>query len=704
MTASGRAPDTLRDQLDRALGGTYRIEREIGGGGMSRVFLAEETALGRRVVVKILSAELTHELSAERFTREIRLSARLQHPNIVPVLAAGTASGMPYYTMPFVDGESLRARLRRLAPGELLPLPHVVHLLRDVARALAYAHSLGVVHRDIKPENVLLSYDAAVVADFGVAKALVAARTQQSGSLGMPTLTSGGMALGTPAYMSPEQAAGDPNVDHRADLYAWGVMAYELLSGRHPFADRHSVQALVTAHLIEQPRSLNDVASHVPPPIGGLVMRCLSKAPDERPRDARTILEALDGAVTPEAGVAAGTATPAAGRLSAALPPSRTGWHRSRVRVLTALGIGVVAAGGALAYRMLGNRGAVVPSAAASRRASQGSPGYDAYIRGRVRLSNENRQDNDAAIVALRDAIAKDPSLAPAYATLARALTVKIFYFATDSEKNQLTEDADIAIAKALELDPNSADAYYARGLLLWTPGNRFPHEQAIRAYRRALTLDPKLDEAHHQLAVVLFHVGLLDEAQAHIDTAVAINPGNTLARFRYGVIDLYRGQYERAYRIFNSTAVNRNPTLTGYQTASALFRLGREREAQDVIDRYLRDNPQDQGGVGTSVQAMMLAKNGRRADAEAAIGRSLKLGRTFGHFHHTAYNVASAYAMLGNRVEAMRWLQVAADDGFPCYPLFANDRQLDGLRRDSSFIAFLARMKSDWEERKRTL
>jgi serine/threonine-protein kinase len=144
MTASGRAPDTLRHQLDRALGGTYRIEREIGGGGMSRVFLAEETALGRTVVVKVLSAELTHELSAERFTREIRLSARLQHPNIVPVLTAGTASGMPYYTMPFIDGESLRARLRRLAPGELLPLPHVIHLLRDVARALAYAHSLAV--------------------------------------------------------------------------------------------------------------------------------------------------------------------------------------------------------------------------------------------------------------------------------------------------------------------------------------------------------------------------------------------------------------------------------------------------------------------------------------------------------------------------------------------------------------------------------
>ena len=191
---------------------------------MSRVFLAHEHALGRRVVIKVLAPELAHELSAERFAREIQLSSQLQHPNIVPVLAAGAAPEMPYYTMPFIDGESLRARLTRLPDSTRIAVASAIEILRDVARALAYAHAQGVVHRDIKPENILLAHDAAVVADFGVAKATAAALI--SGPVSS-TLTHAGVTLGTPAYMSPEQAAGDPTVDHRADLYAWGVVAYE---------------------------------------------------------------------------------------------------------------------------------------------------------------------------------------------------------------------------------------------------------------------------------------------------------------------------------------------------------------------------------------------------------------------------------------------------------------------------------------------
>jgi len=239
---------------------------------------------------------------------------------------------------------------------------------------------------------------------------------------------------------------------------------------------------------------------------------------------------------------------------------------------------------------------------------------------------------------------------------------------------------------------------------MLWTPGRRFPHDQAVHAYRQALDLDPKLDEPHHQLAVVYFHVGLLDQAQQEIDKALALNPGNTLARFRLGVIDMYRGRYESAYAIFNSTPLERNPTLWAFQTATALFRLGREREAADLIDKFLRDHPRDEGGVGHSVRAMMLAKAGRRPEAEAEIAKSLELGRTFGHFHHSAYNIASAYAMLGERDQAMRWLQDAAENGFPCYPYFAADTQLENLRSDPRFTAFLAKLQQDWEQRKRSL
>ena len=675
---SDGGPDTLRDLLDRSLSGSYRIERELGGGGMSRVFLAEESALGRRVVVKVLSPERTHDLSAERFAREIRLSARLQHPNIVAVLTAGAAGNVPYYTMPFIDGESLRARLTRLNPGERLPIASAMDILRDVARALAYAHGLGVVHRDIKPENVLLGSDAGVVADFGVAKAMAAARTQGESPLGGATLTQGGVALGTPAYMSPEQAAGDPAVDHRADLYAWGILAYELLSGAHPFAGRKSVQALVTAHLVEQPRPLPEATPTVPSAVGALVMRCLAKSPDDRPSSAREIVETL--AAPSETG-----ATP----------------RRASKRVIVVAVVAVVASAAGIAYE---TRWAPNAPTAAPARVSSGSAASDAYLRGKVRVSSENRQDNEAAIVALRQAVAADPTFAPAYAELARAYTIKAFYFAPDSEKKALNEDAEVAVERALALDPNLAEAHFARALMLWTPGRRFPHDQAIRAYRQALALNPTLDEAHHQLAVVYFHVGLFDKADSELGQTLAINPGNTLARFRLGVIDLYRGDFEHAYGIFNSTPLDRNPALWAFQMATAMFRLGRDREAAALIDKFLRDNPKDEGGVGHSVRAMMLAKAGRRREAEAAIAQSLELGRTFGHFHHTAYNIASAYAMLGEREQAIRWLQDAADNGFPCYPLYAGDKQLDGLRADPRFTAFLAKLRQDWEERKRTL
>ena len=291
----------LRDRLDRLLGGQYRIERELGGGGMSHVFVAEEVALGRRVVVKVLEPELAQGLSADRFAREAKLAARLQDPRIVPVLAAGTAGDLPYYSMPFVDGETLRARMARAAAsGVPVPLAESASILRDVALALEYAHGHGVVHRDIKPENVLLSGRTAMVADFGIAKALAAAGTgggqrpeRSRGDLHAETLTQVGTALGTPAYMPPEQAAGDA-VDHRADIYAWGLIAYELLAGHHPFVGKTSAQQLIAAHLAETPAPLAAHRPDVPATLAALVMRSLEKEPAARPHAAREIVAAID--------------------------------------------------------------------------------------------------------------------------------------------------------------------------------------------------------------------------------------------------------------------------------------------------------------------------------------------------------------------------------------------------------------------------
>ncbi|HTJ23868.1 MAG TPA: serine/threonine-protein kinase [Gemmatimonadaceae bacterium] len=279
MTAS------LHAQLQKTLGDSYAIERELGGGGMSRVFEAEELRLKRKVAIKVLSPELAQGLSISRFEREIQTAAALQQANIVPVLTAGDIEGLPFYTMPFVDGESLRARVGRGS----LSVSEVVSVLKDVAKALAYAHARGVVHRDIKPDNVLLSGGTAVVTDFGIAKAISAARTGGPGA----TLTQIGTSIGTPAYMAPEQAAGDPDVDHRADLYALGAMAYELLAGRPVFADR-TPQRMLAAHMSEAPQSIAELRPDVPASLTTLVMQCLSKDPNARPQTASEVLRVLD--------------------------------------------------------------------------------------------------------------------------------------------------------------------------------------------------------------------------------------------------------------------------------------------------------------------------------------------------------------------------------------------------------------------------
>ncbi|HSQ30149.1 MAG TPA: serine/threonine-protein kinase [Gemmatimonadaceae bacterium] len=314
---------TLRDRLQATLGDAYAIERELDGGGMSQVFVAEERSLGRRVVVKVLPPDLSASISADRFRREIQVAARLQHPHIVPVFAASETDGLLYYTMPFVEGESLRARLVR---EPRLPIDEVVSVLRDVGEALAYAHRFGVVHRDIKPENVLLSGNVAVVLDFGIAKAITAARTEGDGAL--HTLTRAGISLGTPAYMAPEQAAADPTIDQRADLYALGVVAYEMLAGTPPF-DRSTVQALLTAHLTEAPVEVSEKRPDAPPALAALVMRLLEKSPDARTGSAEELLAQLS-AITSGAH---------------ATSAKHAGWGTRRIAVVAAFALLIVVVG-----------------------------------------------------------------------------------------------------------------------------------------------------------------------------------------------------------------------------------------------------------------------------------------------------------------------------------------------------------------------
>ena len=311
---------TLKD----ALADRYRIERELGAGGMATVHLAHDLKHEREVAIKVLREELTASLGAGRFLREIKIAAQLQHPHILPLLDSGEAGGFLFFVMPYIKGQSLRERLER--EGEL-PVHEAVRLLTEVVDALVEAHEHGVVHRDIKPDNVMLSGRHALVTDFGVAKAI-------SEATGRNTVTTLGIAVGTPTYMSPEQAAADPHVDHRSDIYSVGVMAYEMLSGRPPFTG-HTPQQVLAAHVTEAPDSVSKRRPAIPAALEAVVMRCLAKRPADRFQTAAELHAVLEQLATPSGGL-----TPTETRPFSATSAPRT-WPKF---ALGGIGVVVVAA------------------------------------------------------------------------------------------------------------------------------------------------------------------------------------------------------------------------------------------------------------------------------------------------------------------------------------------------------------------------
>jgi serine/threonine protein kinase len=400
----------LGQHLQQHLGAAYALERELRGGGMSRVFVGTDRALGRQVVVKVLPPGLAATVSIERFKREIMLSAGLQHAHIVPVLSAGEVDGLPYFIMPFIAGESLRARITR-GP---LSVRETVTVMKDVARALAYAHGRGIVHRDIKPDNILLSAGSAVVTDFGVAKALVASRERASLPVG-GTITGIGISLGTPQYMAPEQAAADPNADHRADLYALGIVAYEMLVGAPPFHGR-TPQALLAAQLTELPVPISSRRYDVSAPLSDLIMRCLEKVPDNRPRNADDMVRALDD---PE--VISGTFTPATVRLR----------RRSKRALIVAACVVVMIVTAGVVWRLSSAGDTATPSAAPFIPQSARS----IAVLPLQSLGRDRADSNTAAGIssALTNAIARVPGMRVASQT------------ATNAARSQLRTLPDIA-------------------------------------------------------------------------------------------------------------------------------------------------------------------------------------------------------------------------------------------------------------------
>jgi TolB-like protein/Flp pilus assembly protein TadD len=321
---------------------------------------------------------------------------------------------------------------------------------------------------------------------------------------------------------------------------------------------------------------------------------------------------------------------------------------------------------------------------------------YDHYLRGRFYLNRQTKEDNEAAITALEHAVATDPSFASAYAELAQAYSWKLFLFAPGEK--QWAEKAFVAAEKALALDPDSAVAHLARGRILWTPANHFPHEKAIQEYRQAVTLNPSLDEARNQLALVYCHIGAFEEALEESHQAVTTNPNNNLAQLRIGQTLNLQGKYEQALSVLQALPKEVNPPLVGHQIVWALFNLGRKEEAEATVEQFLRDYPEDNGGLFTGLQAVLAASAGQERRAENNIKLAVERGKGFGHFHHTAYYIACAYALMNKPEQAIKWLEVAAGDGLPCYPLFEMDPNLNNLRQDARFVTFLAKQRQQWE------
>ena len=320
---------------------------------------------------------------------------------------------------------------------------------------------------------------------------------------------------------------------------------------------------------------------------------------------------------------------------------------------------------------------------------------YDYFLRARYYMGRQTKEDNKTAIDMFDQAVKTDPSFALAHAALAEACVWRLFLFTPDEKDWE--EKASIEIEKALNIDADLAEAHVARGRLLWTPGRHFPHEQAIAEYRRALSVNPNLDEAQNYLALVYNHIGAFDEALRELHSALAINPVNTQAQFRVAETLLFQGKYEEALVGLRGVPREVNPPLVDHETAWALFNLDKKEEAESVVDQFLKNNPKDYGGLFTSLQAVFAASAGQKRLSEEKIKTAVERGKGFGHFHHTAYYIACAYALMNQPEQAVKWLQVAADDGFPCYPLFERDPNLNNVRQDPGFANFLEKQKQKW-------
>ena len=790
--------------------GAYEVVSLLGEGGMGQVYLAYDTTLHRQAAVKVMGRPAGGETSRAQLLREARNAAALNHPNICTIYEVGEANGAAFIAMEYVEGCPLSDCLHQ-GP---LPLGDVLRYAGQATDALAFAHDHGVVHRDFKAANIIITTVGWLkVVDFGLARR---ADAMMTGATTMPSLVPSGTAAGTPYAMAPEQVRGE-STDARTDVWALGVLLYEMAAAAKPFAAA-TVPDLFSSILRDDPRPLPD---GVPKNVRFVIERCLAKVPDQRYQHAREVRTALDAipaksaapltpprrvserrrpllvSVSVVASIAVvaltvGLMNPASvrerllGTLRAPGPATlavlplenRTGdpaeeylsdgvtdaviaslsrLHSPRLSVIARtssirykqstvrleqigreLDASIVLKGSIARsgdrlqidaelfqtsdarslWRRTYNRSVaelaglesdlteavstavgVQRGGAATRSAGAmavNPQAYDLYLRGLSHAYRANERDIDQAIALFEQSAALDPTFVSTYAYLALAYGNKSSTYRPNEP--QWEEKGFAAAQKALALDAASPEAHYAQGMMLWRPSHGFPNREALQEFRKAFMTLPNFDEAWHQHAVVLFHVGHLDAAAREIQTALQINPANTLARFRFGPIDVYQQKFEDAIAALDRVPKEAFPAQWTYQRAWALISLGRIDEAEGIVDEALKDNPVDQGGVFHSARAMLRAKRGDRPGAEANIADAIRIGRNFVHFHHTAYAIGAVYTVLGDFDKAQEWIEHAANDGFPNYAYFETDVHLAALRATPRFRAFLTKLRMEWE------
>jgi serine/threonine protein kinase/Tfp pilus assembly protein PilF len=646
------------EQLAQALVDTYRIERELGAGGMATVWLARDLRHDRLVALKVMQPELAGAIGVDRFVREVRLTAQLQHANIVPVLDSGvltttTGTRLPWYAMPYIAGESLRSRLRR---EQQLPVETALHITEDVARVLESAHQHGIVHRDIKPENLMLADGTTYVVDFGIAKALI--------DTGDERLTSTGLALGTPAYMSPEQAAAGV-VDERSDQYSLACVLYEMLAGEPPFTGP-TAQAVVARRFAETARAIRPVRPAVPSVVERAVLKGLERIPADRFESVAAFAAALRAPDSAE---------------TAAFP------QRLRRRWLLAVTMAVMAVaalGGALLWR-----GGDTPRAHAE------DPQVVAlYRRGLQGYNRRTPEGAREAVGAYSAALRLDSSYAPAWNGLAQMyVQANRRQFAIQG----VTWDSMLRLAvaasdRAVALDPGSADSWVTRANVSRAID---PTEvrSAIQSAHRAVALDSSSAPAWHALATNLLDRGDLDSAIATWHQCAARNPAFTQCLAFIALGFYWHRQYDSAAFWVDSTVALDPSYLLGRSSAGYIaIERGDFAKAVASFEAARRVSSDVEAVNALAGRALAEARQGAMARARATLHQVDSMAARYTPLQaHLAVYVAQAHAALGEKGPAETWLEryvPTADLHFQLH--LRCDPPFDPLRGDRRFRALL--------------